>query len=247
MPNAKRIIYLSDAQRQELFTNGTITVNGVTITYDDNDIYVTPQSEPVSDVQVNGTSVVTGGVANVPLAGYDHHGVVQIANTYGMGITSGGHIFPYSATAADIKAASSGYKVISPNNQHTSAFYALAKAAGDSTQSASSNAVGVYTEDAKSKISDMLNAPVSVSGSTPSITAKSGVRYVCGECATLSFTPSASGDCEVIFESGSTATVLTLPNTVKMPDWFDATSLEANRTYDIIITNGVYGVVTSWA
>lgn len=93
----------------------------------------------------------------------------------------------------------------------------------------------------------MLDAPVSVSGTTPTITGKAGIRYVCGEVATLSITPPASGDMEVIFESGSTATILTVPNTVKFPAWFDATDLEANCTYDIIITDGVYGVVTSWA
>lgn len=86
-----------------------------------------------------------------------------------------------------------------------------------------------------------------VSGTTPTIIGEAGKRYICGEVATLSITPPASGDMEVIFTSGSTPTVLTVPNTVKFPDWFDATSLEANRTYDMIITHGVYGVVTSWA
>lgn len=92
-----------------------------------------------------------------------------------------------------------------------------------------------------------LLSPVSISGTTPTITGDANRRYICGEVSTLTITPPSSGDIEVIFESGSTPTVLTVPNTVKFPEWFDATSLEANRTYDIIITNGVYGVVTSWA
>ena len=47
MPNyQRRIVYLSEAQREELFSNGSITVNGATITYDANDMYVTPQEEP---------------------------------------------------------------------------------------------------------------------------------------------------------------------------------------------------------
>ena len=48
------------------------------------------------------------------------------------------------------------------------------------------------------------------------------------------------------FTSGSTATVLTVPNTVKWPDWFSGT-LEANRVYEINIMDGIYGVVMSWA
>ena len=35
------------------------------------------------------------------------------------------------------------------------------------------------------------------------------------------------------FTSGSTVTVLTLPSTVKFPNWFDPTSLEANTVYEI--------------
>ena len=72
-------------------------------------------------------------------------------------------------------------------------------------------------------------------------------RYVCGEVSTLSLTPPESGSMDVIFESGSTATILTVPNTVKWPVWFDATSLEADTTYEILITDGAYGSVMTWA
>ena len=85
-----------------------------------------------------------------------------------------------------------------------------------------------------------------VSGTTPSITARADHRYKCGEVSTLSFTPSATGCCDVIFTSGSTPTVLTVPNTVKFPDWFDATSLDANTVYEINVLDGVYGAVATW-
>lgn len=95
---------------------------------------------------------------------------------------------------------------------------------------------------------------IPVSGATPTITAIPGAAYNCigtGTVASpvavteLDFTPSASGICSVRFVSGTTATVLTLPSSVKMPDWWTGT--EANRTYEISIADGVYGVVTSWA
>ena len=84
---------------------------------------------------------------------------------------------------------------------------------------------------------------VTVSGTDPVITATANTRYICGEVTTLSFTPSATGVCEVIFTSGSLATVLTLPATVKMPEWFE---VETDHTYEISILNGVYGGVMSW-
>ena len=84
-----------------------------------------------------------------------------------------------------------------------------------------------------------------VSGTTVIITAVENVRYECSTVTELSFTPSSSGLCEVVFGSGSTPTVLTLPETVRMPDWW--TGVEANRTYDIMVLNGTLGMVTSWA
>ena len=88
---------------------------------------------------------------------------------------------------------------------------------------------------------------VTISGTSPTIIAEDNKRYICGEVTSLSFTPCASGICDVQFTSGSTATLLTLPGTVKFPDWFDSTSLETNTIYEINILDGVYGVVMSWA
>lgn len=85
-----------------------------------------------------------------------------------------------------------------------------------------------------------------VTGSTPSITGVSNHRYICGTCSTLSITPPESGIIDVVFTSGSTATVLTVPNTVTFPAWFDKANLEANVTYEINIADG-YGVVCKWA
>lgn len=86
---------------------------------------------------------------------------------------------------------------------------------------------------------------VTVSGTTPTITAERDTRYICGEVVSLSFTPCANGLCDVRFTSGSTATVLTLPNTVKMPEWWDGTC-EPNTVYEINIMDGVYGAVMTW-
>lgn len=85
---------------------------------------------------------------------------------------------------------------------------------------------------------------VIITGSTPSIVAQSNMQYICGEVLSLSFTPALIGISDVIFTSGSSATILTLPQTVKMPDWFE---IETNTTYEISITDGVYGVVASWS
>ena len=87
---------------------------------------------------------------------------------------------------------------------------------------------------------------VNVTGSTPSITGVDGTRYICGECSTLSITAPASGCIDIVFESGSTATVLTVSSSIKWANGFDPTSLDANTTYELNILDGELGVACSW-
>jgi len=94
------------------------------------------------------------------------------------------------------------------------------------------------------------NPVVSVSGSTPSITALPGIRYVCGEVTTLDITLPDSGIVDVVFTSGSTPAVLTVTpptgQTVKWANGFDPTQLEADTVYEINVMDGEFGVVGAW-
>lgn len=92
----------------------------------------------VTDVQVNGQSIVSDGVANVPLAETNVFGALK------------------TAEISTVKAGNTNQRAITPYYNHAAAFYGLAKAAGDTTQSQSDNAVGTYTDAAKRKIAEML-------------------------------------------------------------------------------------------
>ena len=207
----------------------------------------------VEDVQINGTSIINDGIANIPFASVDNVGVVRISGDYGIGTltSTGSRIAIVRATDAQIKSGDQSYKPIVPTNQHLSTFYGLAKIAGVDMAS-SDNPVGTYTEEAKSAIQQMIGIEEAsviienISGTVPEITGIANHRYMCGEVTTISITPPASGIIDVVFTSGTTAAVLTLPSTVKMPEWFDATELETERIYEINITDGVYGAVMSW-
>ena len=204
------------------------------------------KGDHVQDVQINGTSILNNGVANVPVAGPDTFGVIKQGS--GLSVDTNGKLYANFANSARIKAGTASNYMLTPALQNESAFYGLAKAAG-ADMASSSNPVGTYTENAKSAISQMLDAPETVSGTTPTITAKPGVRYVCGECATLSITAPASGIIDVTFESGSTPTVLTVtPPTGMTMKWIgeDPTALEANKTYEVNIKDGCLGMVVSW-
>lgn len=89
---------------------------------------------------------------------------------------------------------------------------------------------------------DVINVP----GTDVTITGVANTRYICGEVSTISITPPASGIIDVIFTSGSSVAVLTVPSTVLWSNGFDPTSLEANTTYEINILDGVYGAVMTW-
>ena len=201
----------------------------------------------VKDVQVNGTSVASGGVANIPLASSSNVGVVKTGGGYGLAM-QGNYIRTEKAPDSIIKNGSDNTRPIVCSNQHLSVFYGLAKAAGNTDQATYTGSG--YTEDAKSRISEMLSRPVSVSGTTPVITAKPGISYVCGEVSTLDITTPATGIVDIVFESGSTATVLTVTPptgmTVKWPEWFDPTTLEANTTYELSVKDGVLAGVMYW-
>ena len=142
----------------------------VEVTYRaDTKIYVDDHSGSgaVNDVQVNGTSIVQGGVANIPMASASTPGVV-------------------------------------------------------------------------------ISGTVTVTGTTPTINAQPGVRYVCGEVTTLDITLPASGIVDVTFESGSVPTVLTITPptgvTLKWANGFDPDNLAANTSYQIRVMDGEFGV-----
>lgn len=108
----------------------------------------------VTDVQVNDTSVVTDGVANVPVANANTVGVARPGAS--LSISNAGALEFRAVGASEVKAGTTYQRALTPERQHASAFYGLAKAAGDTTQSVSDNLVGTYTDAAKHAILAML-------------------------------------------------------------------------------------------
>ena len=209
---------------------------------------------PVTDVQVNGTSVVADGVANVPMASDNALGTVKVAvYTHGLVVASDGTLKIQNANPQQIQNGAEAFRPIIPGRQHESTFYGLAKAAGADMRNISGVTVGIYPEAQKSAIHEMLNGPVTISGTTPSITALAGIQYVCGECATLDITLPVSGCIDVVFQSGSTPTVLTItPQTGMTVEWangFDSTALEADTLYELnikMVGTKCLGVAGAW-
>ena len=110
-----------------------------------------------TDVQVNGTSVVSSNVANIPIAGANTFGVIKASsNVTGLGINNEGYLYISPPTKAELKAGTDTEHPVTSSKIKEATFYGLAKAANDSTQASSSNAVGKYTDAAKHAIQKML-------------------------------------------------------------------------------------------
>ena len=122
--------------------------------------------------------------------------------------------------------------------------------AGDLYVHANPNGTGGIRAATIDEIS-MLIAPTAVSGTTPSITAEPGKRYVCGECTTVGITAPENGIVEVVFDCGATPASLTVTppagKSMRWADGFNPASLDANATYCIRIMDGRLGSATKWA
>lgn len=129
------------------------------------------------DVQINGESIVIDGVANIPIGTINNLGVVKPGST--LSTSASNTLNVKTASTSNIKAGTTDTTFIVPNVQHYSVFYGLAKAAGDSSQSSSSNAVGSYTDSALDKILQMIGVSALI-GTVETDTAAHA--YSSGDC-----------------------------------------------------------------
>ena len=75
----------------------------------------------VSDVQINGTSIISNGVANIPIASNSAHGVVGVSGR-GLNMNVNGLIGVAQATDAYIKEGTNAFYPVAPAKQHQAVF-----------------------------------------------------------------------------------------------------------------------------
>lgn len=173
----------------------------------------------VSDVVINGTSVVSDGIATIPTPELSVGTVTTLAST---GSATASITGDYDDMVLDLSIP-----------RGVPGVYV------GSTQPSSSD-ISVWidtTEDTNPYITTVTGTDVEIVGDP-------NCRYMCGELYTLSITPPSAGTIDVVFTSGSTPTVLTVPSTVKFPAWWDG--VEADTVYEICIMDGVYAGVSTW-
>lgn len=153
--------YGADAYAHSVTNKGIEVCNSV----EDETTHEITKSPKLVKVQTNGEGHVTAATA---VSADDIRGLTGIrasATTAGLAMAGGmgiavnsnsGEMYISKAESTTIKAGNSDYQPIVTSNQHEATFYGLAKAASDTTQYLSSNAVGNYTDAAKVAIQKML-------------------------------------------------------------------------------------------
>lgn len=151
---------------------------------------------------------------------------------------------------------------ITTNGTHDVTNYASASVAvpqgttPTGTKEISITSNGTTTEDVTNYASAQITVnviggtmnKVTVSGTTVTQELTENTFYVFGEVTSLTVTLATPTDSSIVneyhfrFTSGTTATVLSLPQSVTMPSGF---TVEASKVYEISIVDG-YGTVTSW-
>ena len=105
LPKANNTYTLGNSDyKWNIFAN---TLNGVSL------------SNIITDIQINGTSIISNNIANIPIATWNTLGVVKAGADYGVGMLTGGNLGIISVQKADtslIKAGTNIYKPIVPYN-----------------------------------------------------------------------------------------------------------------------------------
>ena len=109
---------------------------------------------PIVDVHIDGSSILSDGIAEIPVATSSKLGVVKAGNGLYM---QGGAIHLNAAPEFILKRGDVTTAPVVSSNQHIGVFYGLTKAAGVD-MAASSNPIGAYTDEAKAAIREMIGA-----------------------------------------------------------------------------------------
>jgi len=108
-------------------------------------------------------------VANIPLAKDGVVGAVKVVPIFGIATANDGTLLINNSTSDVVKLGDNSNRPITPNYQHESTFYGLAKVAGHDEKD-STLPVGQYTDSAKSAIQSMLGIDTAIADAVGDIT-----------------------------------------------------------------------------
>ena len=73
-------------------------------------------SNIITDVQIDGTSILSNNIANIPITAYNTLGLVKVDSNYGISANDAGRIYIIKANSTRIKEGTNQYFAITPYN-----------------------------------------------------------------------------------------------------------------------------------
>lgn len=105
------------------------------------------------------------------------------------------------------------------------------------------NATQAIYNSARELLLSAVTTVQDLTSTSITLSAEGDTRYIYGELTALNITSlPQTGIADIFFVSGSTETVVTLPQGTKMPEWY---LIAPNTAYELSFVNG-YGTVMSW-
>ena len=175
------------------YPTATTTTDGLMSSTDKSKLDGITAGAAVTDVQINNTSILSSGVANIPIADVNVLGAVKINPSFGIGIY-GGALLINGASSDDIKAANNSTKLVPTYRQHEAVYYGLSKLAGVNLANETVT-LGTYPETSKTAIRSMLVTKDSINNA--GILNKSFETITNGEFTVTSVDNGATFGCSV--------------------------------------------------
>lgn len=149
-------------------------------------------------------------------------------------------------TDAQAAAAAAAQSATNIGNSATAAAQSATDAA-ESASGAATSAVNARLSETNTELLEQSVKNLALSGMTViedttstevTLDAEPECRYIYGELVSLEITSfPGDGIVDIIFNSGTTPTILVLPQTAIVPEWFDPTELAANTSYELSIVD----------
>ena len=165
----------------------------------------------VKDVQANGTSIITDGIANIPVAGAGGKLGLIFPAGFGINVTASGALATVKATDALIEAKTNNFQPVVPSNLDYAVKVGVTTNTKELTTEEKANACNWLGAEQSAKIQEL--------GTTDSITLTDNTVYNGGELTSLVIavpdTVNIAFICNIEFTSGATPTTLQYPDSLK--------------------------------
>lgn len=250
MGNLKNVIYLSNSDYATLVNTGTVTIDGTTLTYDEDNLYITPDASDVGmqNPMTTAGDIIVGGTSGAPtrLAKGSNGQALVINNgnvTWQTVGTGDGTVKSVQVQAASPVVSSTS----TAQNVTLSTTISLADAYGD-TKNPYGSKTKNYVLAAPSTASGTPSFRALVASDIPALNYQTNTStYAGGTAVTLNNSSKASSTASFYAPTsgGASNTILIGKGTTAAPEWSSSTTWSGSAGFLKVNASGITSVDTN--